>query len=597
MIGKCNDPDEKQEEERDQSKLFPPITSAIGRHSTTGLLAGLPQQLLVFLDDLGLLAHHLLDLRAREQLEIFAGLLHLLPQHLVFERLGECARQHRDAILRHLLRGHGVPDLVDGRDTKAQFRERRHVGQRLLALLAGDGEKMQALAHARARSRSADRRVDVAAHDRRIGFARALEMHHSERQVQFLLQRRELDVARSRTPDGADYHATLVALVDELLEGLNRRILLHAELPAHHAPSEDRDELARLVARPPDDLVDRPAGRGLRHHHVAIRPRGVELGAGDAPARSQDVVEAGLDPLLLEVGLDDPRGRVDRSTRRLVDDPADVAGGELLLRPGRGTQWRDATRCGAERGAGGVAQETAPVDLRLAAHVVLLSPVRASEVTPRALGSHVPRPLSSAFRYKKCASAMSCETRPVVWIKIRSSSRSRPFFLPDTRSWISPWSCARENWPDSIIRLNSPCSMLKSQLSMTTLSSFDQPAGSSSRRASEMKVAPGLSQGSRLTTSLEVVPPTAISAPRTTSSIVSLGTTAIPSACDHFRANAARVSGRRDVQRISSNLYMVQRQRSEFVAIVPTPTRPRIFGCLGPIHLQARVAAAALRMA
>src|SRR5262249_36887268 len=86
------------------------------------------------------------------------------------------------------------------------------------------------------------------------------------------------------------------------------------------------------------------------------RPRGVELGAGDAPARSQDVVEAGLDSLLLEVGLDDARGRVDRSTGRLVDDPADVASGELLLRPGRGTQWRDAPRRrGAERGAGGVA--------------------------------------------------------------------------------------------------------------------------------------------------------------------------------------------------------------------------------------------------
>jgi len=147
------------------------------------------------------------------------------------------------------------------------------------------------------------------------------------------------------------------------------------------------------------------------------------------------------------------------------------------------------------------------------------------------------------------------------------------------------------------MRLNSRCSMLKSQLSMTTLSIFDQPAGSSSRRASEMKVQPGLSQGSRLTTSPEVVPPTAISAPRTTSSIESLGTTAIPSACDHFRANAARVSGRREVQRISSNLYMEQRQRSAFVPIVPMPTRPRIFGRLGPIHLQARVAAAALRMA
>src|SRR5262249_15677328 len=114
---------------------------------------------------------------------------------------------------------------------------------------------MQALAHARARSRSADRRVDVAAHDRRISFTRALEMHHCERQVQFLLQRRELDVARPRTPDGSDHHATLVALLDELLEGLDRRILLHAELPAHHAPSEDPDEIARLVAPAPPYLV------------------------------------------------------------------------------------------------------------------------------------------------------------------------------------------------------------------------------------------------------------------------------------------------------------------------------------------------------
>ena len=71
----------------------------------------------------------------------------------------------------------------------------------------------------------------------------------------------------------------------------------------------------------------------------------------------------------------------------------------------------------------------------------------------------------------------------------------------------------------------------------------------------------------------------------------------IPSACDHLCANAARVSGRREVQRISSNLYMVERHRSAFVPIVPTPTSPRIFGFLGPTHLQATVAAAVLRMA
>src|SRR5438034_9294198 len=114
--------------------------------------------------------------------------------------------------------------------------------------------------------------------------------------------------------------------------------------------------------------------------------------------------------------------------------------------------------------------------------------------------------------------------------------------------------------------------MLKSQLSMTTLSIFDQPAGSSSRRASEIKVEPGLSQNSRLTISPEVVPPTTISAPRTTSSTVSLGTTGIASACEHLRANAARVSGRREVHRISAKLYIVQRHRSELVPIVPTPT-------------------------
>ncbi len=139
--------------------------------------------------------------------------------------------------------------------------------------------------------------------------------------------------------------------------------------------------------------------------------------------------------------------------------------------------------------------------------------------------------------------------------------------------------------------------MLNSQLSITTLSSFDQPAGSSSRRASEMKVAPGFSQGSRLTMSGEVVPPTAMSAPRTTSSIVSFATTVVPSSFDHVSAKARRVSGRREVQRISSNRYMVARQRSALVPIVPMPTSPSTFGFFGPSHLQASTAAAVLRMA
>ena len=94
--------------------------------------------------------------------------------------------------------------------------------------------------------------------------------------------------------------------------------------------------------------------------------------------------------------------------------------------------------------------------------------------------------------------------------------------------------------------------MLMSKSSTTILSIRGQPAGSSSRRASETKVAPGFSQSSRLTMSFDVVPPTAMSAPRTTSSIEATGVTGTPSAADHLSAKASRVSARREVQRISS---------------------------------------------
>src|SRR5438045_763821 len=68
-------------------------------------------------------------------------------------------------------------------------------------------------------------------------------------------------------------------------------------------------------------------------------------------------------------------------------------------------------------------------------------------------------------------------------------------------------------------------------------------------------------------------------------------------ACDHFCAKALLVSGRRDVQRTSSNLYIVVRQRNALVPMLPMPTRPRTRGWRGPTHLQAIVAAAVLRMA
>src|SRR5262249_56401490 len=119
----------------------------------------------------------------------------------------------------------------------------------------------------------------------------------------------------------------------------------------------------------------------------------------DAVARAQDILEAGLDPMLLEVGLHDARGRVDGGGGRVIDDPADIAGGELILRPGRATRLRDAACRGrAERGAPRVAQKTAPIDPRLANHVVLLLPAPDVQAWPPALGSHVPSPLSTPFR-------------------------------------------------------------------------------------------------------------------------------------------------------------------------------------------------------
>jgi hypothetical protein len=42
---------------------------------------------------------------------------------------------------------------------------------------------------------------------------------------------------------------------------------------------------------------------------------------------------------------------------------------------------------------------------------------------------------------------------------------------------------------------------------------------------------------------------------------------------------------------------MAERHRKQFVPMVPTPTSPSTFGLLGPTHLQAMAAAAALRMA
>ena len=217
-------------------------------------------------------------------------------------------------------------------------------------------------------------------------------MHHAERQVQFLLQCGELDMARPRAPDGADHHAALFAFVDELLEGPDRRILLHAELPADHAPAVDRGEVDRLVAGAPDHLVDGGARRGLRHHHVAVWPGGEELGARHASACAEHIFERGLDPLLLEIGLDDARGGVDRSARRLIDDPVDVADRELLLR--RGWAAEDPTAPAAATPSAALpalSQEVATIDPQMPAHP--RAPVRSRPPAQCAVGSHMPEAL------------------------------------------------------------------------------------------------------------------------------------------------------------------------------------------------------------
>src|SRR5262245_32259190 len=78
----------------------------------------------------------------------------------------------------------------------------------------------------------------------------------------------------------------------------------------------------------------------------------MQFAARHASARPQDIVEARLHSLLLEIGLDDARGRVDRATGRLIDDPADVTGGKRLLRPRGGRPLAKPRRSGdAECGA------------------------------------------------------------------------------------------------------------------------------------------------------------------------------------------------------------------------------------------------------
>src|SRR5262249_28040792 len=96
-------------------------------------------------------------------------------------------------------------------------------------------------------------------------------------------------------------------------------------------------------------------------------------------------VEVGLDPVLLQIRLNDARRGVDRSARRLINDPIDVARRKFFLCRGRlGQHARTGTD--AERGTARVYQKVAPtnpqsvrhshapVDVARVSHCKLLTP-------------------------------------------------------------------------------------------------------------------------------------------------------------------------------------------------------------------------------
>ena len=129
--------------------------------------------------------------------------------------------------------------------------------------------------------------------------------------------------------------------------------------------------------------------------------------------------------------------------------------------------------------------------------------------------------------------------------------------------------------------------MLNSQLSMTTLSIFAQPAGSNSRRASEMNVDARLEPRPRgVMISHDVVPPTAMSAPRTTSSIVSF---AHHRNAELFRSiSGERVAGLAAGARCSGFPRTVHGQQAA-QRVGPhgaDADQAQHLGCVGPTHLQ-----------
>src|ERR1051325_7689866 len=110
-------------------------------------------------------------------------------------------------------------------------------------MVARDTEEVQAVRHTRAGCRSADRRIDMTTHHRRVGFARAFKVRESEIEIEVLLNRGDLNMARRPPPEGPAPAPAFFAFVYKVLKGSHRQIFLHADLPADDAPAVDRREV------------------------------------------------------------------------------------------------------------------------------------------------------------------------------------------------------------------------------------------------------------------------------------------------------------------------------------------------------------------
>src|SRR3954454_22156355 len=133
-------------------------------------------------------------------------------------------------------------------------------------------------------------------------------MGDADLQVQLLLDGGKLNMARRPAADRADDDTALLALVDQVLKSADRRILFDANLPADNAPAVDRGEITGLEFRAADEFVDGGAGSGFRHHLVAVRLGGSELGPRHAAACAKDIIQRRLDAGLFQIRLDDPSG-------------------------------------------------------------------------------------------------------------------------------------------------------------------------------------------------------------------------------------------------------------------------------------------------